>query len=402
MKVMGLFSGIGGFELAVTRLGAECVGLCDIDDAARAVLTKRFAGVPVYRDVAEVVSTNGADMLVAGFPCQDLSQAGGKLGIRGRRSRLVDHIFRIIERSPQRPEWVLLENVSYMLKLQRGQAMEYILHRAEELGYNWAYRVLDARCFGLPQRRERVVILMSRSHDPSMCLFPDIYVEPPVDDRVGPVDQESVYGFYWTEGKRGLGWVKDAVPTIKGGSSLGIPSPPAVWVPASGVFGTPSINDAERMFGFPVGWTEPAYAVSEREGVRWKLVGNTICVPMVDWVFRQIERPHGRAGESWPIPKGERLPRAAYSVGGVRFSVDVSTWITPERHPALGSFLNDPLKPLSLRAASGFHRRALESTSIRFADGFLEGLSSYISRIEGMGDLSRVSFTTAGALKEAA
>jgi DNA (cytosine-5)-methyltransferase 1 len=384
MKVLGLFSGIGGFELAFSRHDMQCVGLCEIDPLAKVVLAERFPGVPLFDDVETLTSVHDADVLTAGFPCQDLSQAGAKVGIRGSRSSLVDHVFRLIESAERKPEWVVLENVSYMLRLKHGAAMNHIVNRAEELGYNWAYRILDARCFGLPQRRERVLILLSRSHDPSQVLFPTGLVEPNVDDTVGAVAPESLYGFYWTEGKRGLGWVKNAVPTIKGGSALGIPSPPAIWVPATGEFGTPSIIDAERMFGFPSGWTEPAERAAGRAGARWKLVGNTICVPMVEWLCQQLGEPQGLGAQATPISKTTRLPGAAYGLRGQRFAVEVSNWAFEADAPALGTFLNDKLKPLSIRAASGFYSRALESTTIRFADGFLDSMSTYIERAKSL------------------
>lgn len=377
---MGLFSGIGGFELALGRLGHSCVGMSDIDPGSTRVLRTQFPDVPIYGDIESISSINGADILTAGFPCQDLSQAGSKRGIRGSRSRLVDHVFRLIESAKKKPEWVILENVSYMLRLKQGRGMQYVLEHAERLGYNWAYRVIDARCFGLPQRRERVVILLSRSHNPAEILFPHGYVEPNVDDRVGAVDLSCLYGFYWTEGKRGLGWVKDAVPTIKGGSSLGIPSPPAIWNPATGKFGTPLISDAERMFGFPEGWTEVAAEAGGRQGARWKLVGNTICVPMVDWVGRQIQTPKGLGAESRRIAKSTRLPFAAYGVAGQRHAVEVSNWVVPGAATRLGTFLSQETKPLSVRAASGFLQRARESTTIRFADGFLESLERFIEQ----------------------
>ena len=380
MKVMGLFSGIGGFELALSKRGADCVGLCDIDEASREVLRLRFPDVKIFDDVKLLKSIHQADVVTAGFPCQDLSQAGAKVGIKGSRSKLIDEVFRLVGSARKKPEWILLENVSYMLKLRRGYAMEYVLRSAEALGYNWAYRVLDARSFGVPQRRERVVILLSKSHDPSQSLFPTGYVVPKVDDSVGAVDTQSVYGFYWTEGKRGLGWTKDAVPTIKGGSSIGIASPPAVWVPATGLIGTPSIGDAERLFGFESGWTLPAERVNSRAGTRWKLVGNTVCVPMVDWVVDQMLAPRGLGAPVHRIPKSARLPLAAFGLGGQRFAVDVSTWAIDGRTPDLGKFLQDPLKPLSVRAATGFLRRANESTTLRFADGFLDSVSRHIKQ----------------------
>lgn len=382
MKSFGLFSGIGGFEYSLENHGVPCAGLCEIDSSAQAVLRHQFPGVPVHRDITDLKRLPKVDFLTAGFPCQDLSQAGGKAGIKGDRSKLVDHVFRLIEASRSKPDWVILENVSYMLRLNKGHAMGYVLRQAEELGYSWAYRTLDARAFGLPQRRERVVIVLSKRDDPSQVLFPDSYIEPQVCDTVGPVDHKSLYGFYWTEGKRGLGWAKDAVPTIKGGSGIGIPSPPAIWSPEHGRFGTPSIRDAERMFGFAADWTMEARAHSTREGERWKLVGNTICVPMVDWTVKQILNPQGIGATYSQLDISDRLPQAAFGRGGKRFGVAASTWPLHTEHPKLSTFLRDELKPLSLRAANGFYSRTMESTTIRFAEGFLGSLRNYISNME--------------------
>ena len=230
----------------------------------------------VDRDVTTLRTLNDVDLVAAGFPCQDLSQAGGKRGIAGAQSGLVKHLFRLLRASARRgnaPRWVLIENVSYMLSLDRGRAMAQLTEALEELGYFWAYRVVDVRGLGLPQRRQRVVLLASLRDDPRDILFADEAEGPEELDVIGPVAEEKVYGFYWTEGRRGLGWAEEAVPTIKGGSRLGIPSPPAVWVPRNDFVGTPTLEDAERLQGFAAGWTEPANELGGRaEGRRWTLV----------------------------------------------------------------------------------------------------------------------------------
>lgn len=380
MSVLGLFSGIGGFELALQREGYECAGLCEIDRDAKSVLTAKFPNAPIFPDVRTLESAQAATIITAGFPCQDLSQAGPKHGIQGARSGLVDEIFRLLRQPGTNPDWVILENVSYMLKLAKGEAMRYILGEIEALGYKWAYRVIDARCFGLPQRRERVVLLLSKRHDPEDVLFPNGEVVSGIDDAVGEVSPECLYGFYWTEGKRGLGWTRNAVPTIKGGSSLGIPSPPAIWDPRSGLFGTPSIEDAERLCGFESGWTEAASGINAKKGARWKLVGNTICVPMVTWVAQQIATPRGMNAKTSKLSKRDRPPTAAFGgPGKTRMKVEVTTWVHDAEKPDLRGFLQHDLSPLSIRAASGFLKRARETTTIRFSPGFLDSLHSYVT-----------------------
>ena len=150
-------------------------------------------------------------------------------GHPGDRSGLVEHVFRLLDEAPNSPTWLLLENVSFMLSLDRGEAMRWLTTQLEERGYTWAYRVVDTRAFGLPQRRQRVLLLASKTEDPRPVLLNQEHGEVVIDDRAG-----LACGFYWTEGIRGLGWAVDAIPTLKGGSTIGIPSPPAIWQPGTG------------------------------------------------------------------------------------------------------------------------------------------------------------------------
>src|SRR5262249_8306830 len=155
-----------------------------------------------------------ADLIAAGFPCQDLSQAGQMAGIRGSKSSLVKEIFRLLRFSKTGPTWLLLENVPFMLRLQRGRAVELITKSLDSLGFTCAYRTVDTRSFGLPQRRRRVVLLASRTEDPRNVLFCDDTNQLCSSNGHIP----SACGFYWTEGNNGLGWAVDAVPPLKGGS----------------------------------------------------------------------------------------------------------------------------------------------------------------------------------------
>ena len=247
LRVAGLFAGIGGIELGLHGAGHRTELLCEIEPAAQEVLRIHFPGIELVPDVCELTDLPKVDLVAAGFPCQDLSQAGRTVGIGGARSGLVGQVFRLLERSD--PTWLLLENVPFMLQLDRGHAMRHVTDELGRLGFRWAYRVVDARAFGVPQRRQRVILLASRREDPRWVLFGDDAGERADSDHRG-----LACGFYWTEGLRGLGWAVDAVPTLKGGSTIGIPSPPAVWMP-EGLVGTPHIGDAERLQGFDEGWT---------------------------------------------------------------------------------------------------------------------------------------------------
>jgi DNA (cytosine-5)-methyltransferase 1 len=379
--VAGLFAGIGGIEIGLEKAGHHAVQLCEIDDCARAVLERRF-DVPIAKDVTKLRRLEGVDLVSAGFPCQDLSQAGGKRGIRGRQSSLVQHLFRLVRTAVDEgvpPRWVLIENVSYMLRLDRGKAMTYLTSKLVSLGYTWAYRVVDARGLGMPQRRQRVLLLAALDDDPRAVLFADAVPDPESIDEIGPVNPAKAYGFYWTEGRRGLGWAEEAVPTIKGGSRLGIPSPPAVWIPAKDFVGTPTIEDAERLQGFEPRWTEAAVDVQgARAGRRWTLVGNAVCVPMAEWLGNRLADP-GTFDERLQVPKARRpWPIAAWGSKSDCFEVDVGMRPQTTNHVPLSGYLLDQLKPLSPKATRGFLSRA-RSHGLRFSDGFLASLDRHLA-----------------------
>ena len=376
VRATGLFAGIGGIERGFRRAGIGTTALCEIDDAAVSILSARFPDAKIYPDVRTMARLPSTEILAAGFPCQDLSQAGRKAGIGGTQSSLVSEVFRLCETKRLRPRWVVLENVSYMLKLECGRAMTSLVRSFEDLGYTWAYRVVDARAFGIPQRRQRVVFVAALRDDPRDVLFADEAEEETIDDKVGPVDYSAVYGFYWTEGLRGLGWAKNAVPTIKGGSKLGIPSPPAIWLPKTGLFGTPTIEDAERLQGFPMNWTLPASIFGPRAGARWRLVGNAVCVPMAEWLGKRLLSPGECIHEGRQVTSGSPWPTAAWGSAGHWYTIDATMFpVTPRLH--LQTFLKRPLRPLSLKAAAGFLSRGRKGR-LRFADGFIDDLERYV------------------------
>jgi DNA (cytosine-5)-methyltransferase 1 len=370
--VAGLFAGVGGLEKGLAASGHDSELLCEIDPLARAVLAARFPGIRLHDDVCTLESLpHRVDLLAGGFPCQDLSQAGRTAGITGARSGLVGEVFRLLKAPPVKD--VLLENVPFMLQLAGGHAMEIILRSFEELGYHWAYRVVDARSFGLPQRRQRVFFLAMLEGDPRDVLFADDAGEPEVVDYGEPV----AFGFYWTEGIKGLGWAANAVPTLKGGSTVGVPSPPAVWLP-SGEIVTIGLRDAERLQGFPADWTLPAEAVGRRS-MRWKLVGNAVSVPVARWLGRRLARP-GRFHEQaiMPLFPGARWPNVAWNVGEGRFTTPLSMWPVRRQQKVLHEFLRETA-PLSPRATAGFLSRTRKS-SLRFAPGFLEAVGRHLDR----------------------
>ena len=154
-----LFSGIGGFDLGFDRAGMQCAWQVEYDDKARSVLQCHWPDVPKYEDVRNVGRNNlrPVDVICGGFPCQDVSVAGKRAGLAGERSGLWSEFSRII--GELTPAWVVIENVPGLLSSNDGRDMGYILWQLAELGYGWAYRVLDSQYFGVAQRRRRVFIV---------------------------------------------------------------------------------------------------------------------------------------------------------------------------------------------------------------------------------------------------
>lgn len=377
--VAGMFAGIGGIESGLSKAGLETELLCEWWEPAKAVLTDRFPDVRLEGDIRQLRSLPKVDVLTGGFPCTDLSQAGMTRGIEGDQSGLVGEVFRLLRR--RRVPIVVLENVRKMLVLDRGRAMRVLIDEFESLGYRWAYRVVDSRFTGVPQRRQRVIFVAARELDPRAVVL--------ADDS-GPREADSysddVYGFYWTEGLRGLGWAQDAVPTLKGGSTIGIPSPPAVWNPHGPVgrrILTPRIEDAERLQGFKAGWTRAADDVSRRKGTRWKLVGNAVTVGVAEWLGRRLVEPGEPITTGRPFSGSGSWPLAAYGSRGKVWASDVSMWPRRRRYRSLDRVVDlDRATPLSHRGAAGFLERANRG-NLRFLPDFLDDVAEHVDHYRG-------------------
>jgi len=165
LQVVSTFSGIGGIDRGLELAGAKTVLQCEYDKHARAILARHFPDAVIHNDVTELTADDcraagavpGRTVLTAGWPCQGNSVAGARGGMDDPRSGLWSHVVRLL--AELRPAWFIGENVPGLLSVNDGRDFSIVVHDLARLGYGFTWRILDARHFGVPQRRRRVVIV---------------------------------------------------------------------------------------------------------------------------------------------------------------------------------------------------------------------------------------------------
>ena len=160
MRVLDLFSGIGGFSLGLERAGMQTVAFCEIEEYPRKVLAKHWPNVPIYDDVRTLTrerlesdGLTGIDVICGGFPCQDISDAGKRAGINGSRSGLWREFARLI--GELRPRYAIVENVSVL----RSRGLDVVLGDLAALGYDAEWHCIPASYVGAPHQRDRIWII---------------------------------------------------------------------------------------------------------------------------------------------------------------------------------------------------------------------------------------------------
>lgn len=165
LQEVSLFSGIGGISRGLEAAGVRTALLCEYDQHARAILQRHYPEAVIHNDVTELTADDcraagavpGRTVLTAGWPCQGNSVAGARGGMDDPRSGLWSHVVRLL--ADFRPAWFIGENVPGLLSVNDGRDFSTVVHDLASLGYGFTWRVLDARHFGVPQRRRRVVIV---------------------------------------------------------------------------------------------------------------------------------------------------------------------------------------------------------------------------------------------------
>lgn len=193
IRAIDLFAGIGGIRLAFENSNTEFVFTSEIDKFARTTYEANFQdNFPIQEDITKIEAKDipDFDLLLAGFPCQPFSNAGLKRGFEDTRGTLFFDIARIL--AEKQPQAFMLENVKGLITNNKGDTFKTILNILQnDLNYKIYYTVLDAKDFGLPQHRERLIIVGFKNHDVDFH-FPQApktetkmkdILEPKVDDK---------------------------------------------------------------------------------------------------------------------------------------------------------------------------------------------------------------------------
>lgn len=268
--VGSLFAGIGGFDLGFEQAGYTTAWQVEIEPDLREVLALRFPHAQQLADVREVGAHNlsPVDVLIGGFPCQDVSSMGARAGLAGKRTGLFWEVCRIVEEI--RPQWLVLENVVGLLTSNGGQDFGIVLQALADRGYVGCWRVLDAQYFGVAQRRRRVFLVAGLGRQPPAGLLSDAAPVDTVPGTLGP-QQES---------RPADGWAAGCLLAKNAASLIGIGCETLICHDGarSAMVERARVSEAARL---PLGLD----ATDHREA---RAAGNAVCVPVARWIAEHL------------------------------------------------------------------------------------------------------------------
>lgn len=311
------FSGIGGFEIGFAQSGWQNQLMVEIDPHCQAVLARHFPDTPLMGDIRDVPGTalDHPDLCVGGFPCQDTSIAAPhRAGLAGARSGLFWEFHRLLEEhlrlvDSAKPRWVVIENPEGLLRSQEGRDAAAVFGGLEDLGYGWAYRVVDGGHLGTTQRRRRVIVVGHRGGDPrpawAVLGDPEGGSEAPAPDRLrreqggprpapGPVGPSGAV--IWRKSARARAslakggyetWVPAEFANTLTGFDGGGPARQTHLVAQNGGLRAFTPTEWERLQGFPDGWTD-----TMPDSARWQAIGNAVHTGTSAWLARRLTAVH--------------------------------------------------------------------------------------------------------------
>ena len=309
LKFFDMFSGIGGFKIALERAGFKCVGYCDNDKYATKLYREFFnTEEEMYFDDATTIRTDTLpdfEILCAGFPCQAFSIAGKRLGFEDTRGTLFFEIARILQH--KRPRYLLLENVKGLLSHEHGKTFQTILKVLSNLGYILQWEVLNSKNFGVPQNRERVFIIghlrgtrrpevfpiregdqdFNEMHVGSGWTKPETAISGCIGEKQDrqhntfvvskmleiTKDQSQGYRVYDTDG----------ISTTLAAEGGGMGAKTGLYQLKDTHIRRLTPTECERLQGFPDGWTE---GISNTQ--RYKCLGNAVTTTVITEIGKRL------------------------------------------------------------------------------------------------------------------
>lgn len=322
MRVVSAFAGIGGFDRGFESVGMTVTHQIEWEATCQQILRRHYPHADLRGDICDVTGTElgRPDTYVGGFPCQDTSIAAPhRSGLAGRRSghffeftRLVDETARLVDES--RPRWVVIENPTGLLKSNGGRDMAVVVRTLEDLGYGWAYRVVDGRHHGSPQRRARVLVVGHRGGDPRPAWqvlgddTPGGKAPAPGPVRRRPLGLSpaggAAFDAVWRKSARARAaldkggyetWVSDGASNTLTGFDGGGPLRQTHLIAQQGRLRTLTLREWERLQGFPDDWTE---GISD--SARYTALGNAMHVGMAEWLGARLMKEHHRVPQLTP------------------------------------------------------------------------------------------------------
>ena len=310
-----LFAGIGGFRIPLQELGGKCVFTSEFNYHAQRAYELNFGEVP-FGDITkiDINIVPKHDILCAGFPCQPFSISGKMKGFEDTRGTLIYHVFEIIER--RKPEVVFLENVKHLVYHDKKRTLTTIIQHLEELGYIVSKQVLNASDFGVPQNRERIIIIghksskfdfskLEKQPKPILKEFLDDenefeFLNEPYTILEDQKRQDSglIFAGYRNKAIRKAG-VRPGTEHLSRvhkqpnriysteGVHPALPSQESsgrFWILHDGEVRKLTIQECYRIMGFP-----DKFRLINNRGELYKQIGNSVAIPMIKAVGKQIK-----------------------------------------------------------------------------------------------------------------
>jgi DNA (cytosine-5)-methyltransferase 1 len=249
---------------------------CESDAACQALLRQRYPDSILHDDV-RTLNPPRVDVVVGGWPCQDLSIAGRQAGLKGARSGLLAELLRIASQSGA--SCLVAENVPHLLRLNKGKEFASAVRLMHNDGFDFVgWRLLNARHFGLPQNRTRLIIVASKTREHVFRLFREL--PQPTAAQCSARKAKQAAGFYWTAGTHSLNYSPGYVPALKIGSTLGISSLPAIHF--DDVVRSLTPIEALRLQGFD------DFTMQFSRSDILKMVGNAVPKPLGQWAIETV------------------------------------------------------------------------------------------------------------------